>query len=634
MLGSNYLGQGYLGQGYAGAVPASTTGEGKLAVLGSVGNTSTIYTPQSGWVRQTLTFTAASADVYVRVSGSDANRVQWLDAVQLEQESLASTYFDGDSGPGYSWTGTPNNSASVENLYLAAVGSPMIQPSYSALMSFPQTVVTSGFFTIGTSLIGGSDIIKSAGSAVAFFDRYQYTDYTSYLVSMSVSQQIGQYPYGIMIATASVELDNSTSLFSPSYDPTIGAYILPFRPLKLSLGLGGESLQQFTGFTDQPMHDQKNINVSFTASDALNYICNYTSQLTSPLVGQTTSQIIAACLAEVGFTSSQYVLDASLQQPIGILVPYGQRWGDLLQYLCEAEQGLLFVDEYGIIRFWNRQHFTNNTTSVWNLDWTNLENLQSETTPIFNDVSVTATPRVVQANQMVWEQGTAVQIAVGMSYVYTIDFSDTDGSLPVTTADIPVGSAVGNSSYKANTASDGSGTDETGNVPITSAVLQGSSYVLTFQNNSGTSVYLTALSVYGTPAKVSDHISIRYTDSTSVSQYGTNPGNNGYTLQIQNDYIQDSSTANALAYSLVMDYKDGRTRYLAYPTSNPAIQIGDYVQVTNTDTGIVKLLYVVGRTVGVSNHDMPFTLELEERATLGYFMIGTSTIGGTDTLAP
>jgi hypothetical protein len=513
------------------------------------------------------------------------------------------------------------------------IPNPVRNVSYGVQMSWPQTVVTSGFFTIGTSSIGGPDIIKSGGASVAFFDKYQYSDYSSRLINASVSQKIGQYPYGTIMAQFSAQLDNGDYLFTPGFDATIGAYTgLPQRPIKWSLGFEGETLQQFVGFTDKPIHDRNDLTVSLTAFDAFNYIATYKSTNGSVLTAQRADQIIATGLAEMGFSSSQYALETSLMNPIGAVAPYGQRWGDIFQSLCEAEQAMMFIDENGIVHFWNRQHFINNQTQVWALDYTNMENLQTEVTPIFNDVLVVANPRAVQLKQKVWEQTTAQSLPAGSTTI-SVDFTDADGSLPVTAVDTPHASSTSSSAYISNANPDGSGSDTTSNLSISSVTLFGTSALIVI-SNSGPATYLTNLSLWGTPAPVIDHIKIRYTDAASVLAFGVNPGNNGDVLEIDNNYIQDPGTANSLAFGIVNEFKDARGRYLAYPLANPAIQVGDYIQVTNSDAGTVKNMWVTGRTMTLGVGELSQVLELEERSLATYFKIGSSSISSSDQLAP
>src|ERR1039458_2823893 len=110
-------------------------------------------------------------------------------------------------------------------------------PAYGVNISFPKNENSSyNFFTIGTSAIGGPDFIPGGGSAPAYANQYQYTNYTQYMLSGSVTRNIGQYTYGGFGAQCEVELDNTTLLFMPGFDPTIGNYIMTGRPINVALG--------------------------------------------------------------------------------------------------------------------------------------------------------------------------------------------------------------------------------------------------------------------------------------------------------------------------------------------------------------------------------------------------------------
>lgn len=451
-------------------------------------------------------------------------------------------------------------------------------------ISWPASIISSIFFKIGTSLIGGPDILKSGGSSVAFFDRYQFTDYSHYAMSWQVQRKLGQYPYGTIMAQADVQNDNSSNLFTPGYDPTIGSYVgLPNRPLKLSVGFGTELLQQFIGFTDVPEISRQSRTQTLHAYDVFNFINGFESSL-GMQVSLRADQIIAAALAEMGFSASQYSLDISLQPAIGFLAPNGLKWGDIFQQLCEAEQALMFADENGIIQFWNRQHFLTTGATAHSLTFSNMLDFETQATGIFNNVIVTAKPRAVQANQKVSELQAATLLSPSTTTDVFVDFADDDGALPVSGVDTPA-SGGSTSFYTANTASDGSGADMTGSVSVSSSFLFGTSYRVTFSNSSGSSVYLTALTLYGTPAKVVNVITETYSDATSIADYGLNPGNNFQPLTIDNDYIQNSSQANSLAYTLVHEYKDPHARYTAPIFTNPALQIGDKVDVKLISNG-------------------------------------------------
>ena len=76
----------------------------------------------------------------------------------------------------------------------------------------------------------------------------------------------------------------------------------------------------------------------------------------------------------MGFGTDQFILEPSLNDNQAYLDPYNTQVGTIFQQLCEAEAAILFADESGIIHFWNRQHFSNNSTPVWTLTYSNMEN--------------------------------------------------------------------------------------------------------------------------------------------------------------------------------------------------------------------------------------------------------------------
>lgn len=497
------------------------------------------------------------------------------------------------------------------------------------------------FFTIGTSLIGGNDIIKSGGGVPAYFDKYQYTDYSNYTLNWNVERYIGQYPYGTIMAQADLTLDNNSKLFLPGFDGTIGSGIQPRRPFKLSVGFSGELLNQIVAFTGMPQNHitQDGRQTILHGYDVFDYLNSYKSTASGILTmsGVYTNlradQIIGDLLTEAGFSSSQYVLDQSLQKPIGYVAPANQLIGDMIQQFCEAEQALAFSDENGIIKFWNRQHFTTISGSGSAFTYSNLQELHYATTPIINDVIVRAQPRTQQALQKVWELSGYITLPPGIT-VYSMDFTDDFGALPVTSWVTPTTGAT-SSTYTINTASDGSGSDASGSLAYNSN-LSGSTGTLIFNNlNPSATIYITSMIIFGTPAKVTQVIQQRYQDTASIATYGTCPGNNGQTLEIQNDAIQDAGGAASLAYTIVKEFGQPLRRYEKVPViADPAIQIGDFRTLTNPDTSESFSVYVTGiRTTLDSAGNLQQYLDFEVRNTQHYFTIGTSTIAGADPIA-
>lgn len=514
--------------------------------------------------------------------------------------------------------------------------------NYGLLMSFERTTATGvRFFTINQSRIGGPDIIKGGGSFVTFYDKFRMSDYSRYATSFSVSRKLGQLPYGTIMAQADFELDNTSKLFMPGYDATIGSGILPNRPVKLSIGVEGEHMKLFVGFTGQPQTTLNKRRATFHAFDAFDFINKYEIAASGVYTNQYYHQIVADLLQQMGFSSSQYALDTSLQDPIGYLATDKRLAGDVLKEGAEAEQGLLFVDENGIVRFWNRQHFvTLSGTQAFNFSYSSLEDIEWQNTPVINDVIVKARPRAVQAVQKLWEQGSARELETGDNEIF-VNFTDKNGdALPVTSVQQPVyvTSASGNQSlYATNAASDGSGAALNSYVTLSSVSRFSDAYKMVFNNSYSSSVYLTRLEIYATPAPITNVIEERYNDAASIESYGRNPANNAQPIIIENDLIQSSSTAASLAYTLVREYKDPGRRFKCPVAvgSNPAWQIGDWGTIRIEDLGVTYPAYITGIENQLQrNGDYKQIVEVESRRVLQYFQIGVSSIGGPHAIAP
>lgn len=532
--------------------------------------------------------------------------------------------------------------------YSSVVNASYRQINTGVSISWLKTVASGvNFFTVGTSLIAGVDILGT-GDSVSLFDKYQYSDYTDKVKSWSVDRKIGQFPFGILMAQADVELDNSSNLFSPNYDATIGSGILPNRPLRISVGMGQDSFQQFLGFTGQPEISIMEREVYLHSYDVVDYLNNYrfatssglATTVSGTLLNYTASSGIRYYLGKLGFNTSQMQLDASLQDPIGFISVIDRKFGEVLYDLISAEQGLFFADERGIPTFWNRQHFntTSGTGARFNYNYSNTISIDYENTPVINDVLVTAKPRAVSSvAKRLWSLSLPQSINGSSTLDVFASFSDDNGSLPVVSVTTPTGSTtdLATSFFRANDSSDGTGTDRTSSVSVSSTFLFGTTYRITLSNSYASTVYLTNLVLYGLPAEVKDVIQQNYQDTASIAAYGRNPSNNGETLEISNDYIQSSSQALSMGYQLVNQYKTPNRRYKVEVFSNPSLQIGDYGTIDPLNNGQLKNVWVTGKTDKLApNGDLTQVLILDERTILSYFTIGTSLIGGSDSIAP
>lgn len=518
--------------------------------------------------------------------------------------------------------------------FTTAAAAPVNQPNFGVLVSWLKNFNASAtFFTIGVSAIGGPDPLKGSTSTVTLFDKYDYMVENDQVNNLTIERTVSTIPIGIMSAQLDLELDNTTKRYMPGFDATIGNYIKPGRPVKVNAGFGLEVVQQFVGYTGRPKISLGKRKFNVHAFDAMEFLNKFESSLAMQ-VNITAKDAIALLLAEAGFSASQYVLEDSLQFPIAFLAPSGQKTGPLIQWLCEAEGALFFFDEAGIGRFWNRLHFDLNSTAIGTLNYSNLLDLQFADTPIINHVRVTAKPRAVTANQLIYRLSQPFVVQPGEVLRYVINFTDDDGPLPATTIDTPL--YVDNqitSFYKTNDKQDGTGSTLSTAISVTYYGSLGTGAIVEFTSTATVPVYITDLQIYGTPAKVVTTYQQEYKDQVSIDDNGLNPDNSGVIMDVVNDYIQDATTAYVYAFNIVNQFAKTSKQLIGVPFGNPAWQFGDVFNVTIADTGLTYKMVMLGnklnmdRTTAISQ-----SMTLEERVFRSYFTIGISAIGGVDAL--
>lgn len=518
--------------------------------------------------------------------------------------------------------------------FLASAEAAANRPNFSALISWLKNYDEDAqFFTIGTSAIESMDIIASGGGTAAFFDKYDYTLETEQVNSFTVERTISTIPIGIMSAQLDIEFDNTSKRYLPTYDPTIGDYIKPGRPIRVNAGFDFEMLPQFVGYTGRPILTLGNRVLQYHAFDAITYLNSTKSEL-DPIENVTANEAIEELLIEAGFAADQYELDASTQSELLVVNPKGEMIGEVIREIVEAEQGIFFFDENGIARFWNRLHIDLNSTSVGELSYDNSLDLKYVDTPVINHVRVNANPRRVETNELLYTLPTPITLAPGTTTEFIGSMTDDDGPLPVKTIDTPGYLAgAGLSSYATNTQADGSGST-VGTVTVDPVEVLGTSFKITFDNPTGGVVYVTALTLYGDAIKVYQRITQEYRDEASIEENGLNPDNGNEVMVFENNYIQGTSEAFSFAFNTVDQFSQPRRQITAPIFPNPAYQFGDVLTLNLEDTGEVIKCVILGNRLTLSNADgIHQDLTLEGRTFSTLFTIGVSAIEGADAIA-
>lgn len=493
--------------------------------------------------------------------------------------------------------------------------------SWGALMSFAKAYLPDvEFFTIGVSVIGGSDIIKGDGNVIQESDKYQYDDYSYRIKSIEITRQ--EEPLNsVTMAMADITMENHDNYFTPNGGSIIEDFILPYRPVKLYLGFGGENVQQIAGLTEKmPVVDEKSKRVSFHIVDFFYSLMNRPLDESVMLQNVTTDEAYATLMDLVGVLPTQYDFDPGFNVIGFVYFQKGMKFGDAVRMLMEAEIGRAYMDETGMHIFKNRQNFSD--VPVWHFDKSNVFDIKTRVEDdIVNVVEVKSNVREVQANQKLWELEGVEVIPANGSLEKWADFDD-----PIVEADDPEYITVADTSlYATNTLDDGSGDPVTTDISVSTSVFA-QSMKITFTNDNAFDVYLTAMEIFARPAKVVKQVYVREQDDASVAKYDER------VLTIENDFINNESDAYSKAMIILGDQAEYGGINEMTVRGNPAIQIGDAVSCSIPGyAGTYIVSKIVSRLA-----DARFTqvLTLKKKVFQTYFTIGISTIGGEDVIAP
>lgn len=477
-------------------------------------------------------------------------------------------------------------------------------------------------FTIGVSLIGGSDSIASTGVVTSDWLNYDYLDETDYLISVEYERLLNMPLGGLTTAIANVELDNTSGRYTPRVAGGSGELFtaqLPRRPIIINSGFDFDGINnlipQFVGITTKtPKYSRRSGVVELEAADFVNYLQNKYLDQTSMYTSQRSDQIIETLLTDLGFATAQYDLDPGINIIPFAMFEKGAKFSDIINNIAQAENAHVWQDEDGVIRFENRQHWDsfpyNEVQRVLPTSMVIESEILGED-HIINVVEIESEVREKQPAQAIWQLSGNVEIAGNSSQEIFINFED------------PVLEAYSPSGFLANSAEDGSGTDLSSSIEVQVFDVFAQAAKIRFYNTSGTTAYLTNLVIYGRPAKVTSELYYREQNDSSVTAYEERP------IKITNPYIQNASWAQSYAGIILNDFASGENLQRIKIRALPELQLGDLV----SWQGRYWRIYGIKTWVS-SNEGFVQELDLLQRMISTYFRIGISTIGSTDGIAP
>lgn len=434
---------------------------------------------------------------------------------------------------------------------------------------------------VGSSVVGGTDIVQGASAVIGNADLFSYMDESDYAMRLDYERSIDEPRGGTSHAIADILLDNITRRFTPEYNATIGTALEARRPFKASIGMEAGGVDRYAQVivglsSTRPKLSRTSRTVEVQIFDYITFIDN--AQLQAAVYENLYShEIIEEILQDLGFGSTQYMLDVGLN-----LIPFAwfdkdKSAGKRIREICEAEEAHLYQDENGIIRFENRNHYSEypHQTVQRTIDSSDiLSDENDDNTRIINRAIVIAKPRKIDASpSVIWSNSTVVSIPANSSTTVWAAFFDTEGGqnvLPIKEITTPASTT----DYTANASSDGSGADRTANLSISvTNFVESAKLVLT--NNHASTIYVTLLQLRGKAARVTQAIQQVVEDSGSINKFEAQE----YTLQ--NDLIQTSEAALTIATNLVNKYKNPLTRRIIRIAGIPHLQLKDLIGVVN-----------------------------------------------------
>lgn len=469
-----------------------------------------------------------------------------------------------------------------------------------------------------------------------FNDSGTYVDYSTRAVAISVSRSF-EFPYNVQSAIADISLDNHDNYFSftgTTISP-IAEYILPNRPLKIKYGFtGAGTVSSFTGHTESmPEYDGDHDSiVKFTALDDLSTICSSNLPNGVGMLDARTDQVIEAILTDLGVPSSRYVLEQGANTIPFVLFSSGKNAGNALKELVQAENGRLWQDEEGIIRFTARQTNTFAKLPVMLFSKENTISISpSRDSNIINSVSISAEIRQVEDWQQVFlatndtgyeSSDDNYRIPANGTKTVWLAFED-----PVVQAMSPmlnVGSAL--SGY---TVVDLTGQAVNSGITISSQYLFGDTYKLEFSNTNSFAVSIKSIWIIGKPAKMVGGQPIEYSayDETSIAKFGTK------SIEItENKCFGSVANIRQYANDIITKRSDYNKQITMKVKGDPSLQLGDLVTVSiDQFQGIYEIIKIenVIDNVSESRLETEITLQFAISSSATPFTLNQSVLDGT-----
>lgn len=506
--------------------------------------------------------------------------------------------------------------------------------AWTALISFTkQRRQDVAWFTLDQSALDGSDMLSTLdNNPTQVWDAYEWLEMSDRLMDMTIERSV-EFPYNVQASIADITLNNFDNYLTFAEEDTdispISTLILPKRPLRLFLGFRtANQIPMFVGLTqDMPEYSEDSLQLKWTAIDFLSEIGDQELRSTIKLRDATTDQVIATILQQYGMTPEQYNLSVGQNTIPFVLFNKGDNAGNALKRLVQAENGALWLDEQGIIRFTTRTGVLGKQ-SVMIFDQSNIISIKpSRIDGIINHVKITSEVRAVQPAQPIF----SIENADGFSKSATDDQwrIPANGTLDAwlsledpawTTNDFVFNGANTNSSFTAKSLS---GAAVTSGVSASGTLFQ-DSYKVTFTNTTGAPVSVDFMELWGEPAKVIDTINYEAYDDESQDKFGNK------LLEItDNNFFGSYRNCDLLAMDILTKQSEYSPNIEIQAKGDPSLQLGDVITVDHKYPGDY-LVTAIG--IKLAKGMLETTIRAKKHTVVEPFVLDVSQLDGTDLL--
>lgn len=492
------------------------------------------------------------------------------------------------------------------------------------------------WFTLDQSTLNGSDILADNNqNPIMMWDAYDYENSRDRVISINVERSV-QFPYNIQSAVMDVKLNNYDGYYTYANEISpISEYILPSRPIRSYLGFSGAGLTPvFVGLTEAiPEYSGvKNEVASMSALDFLAAIGDMQLKEVVMMRDVRTDEVIEVILQQFGLSPSMYNLKHGINVIPFVYYSSGKNAGNALKELIQAENGAMWIDEQGVIRFEPRTSIIGQDP-VMEFSSSSIVSIEpSGSEEIINTVNIEVDIRKVQDFQPIFTadnsngySGAAAddsyRIPANGSKVIWFSLDD-----PAWTAsDFVFDGPADDSSF---TAVNLSGEAVTSGLSATDGTLFADSYKVTFNNANNYPVSLNYVQLWGQPAKVvGESPSIKYNayDEKSVEAFGVRE------LTItDNQCFGSYQNVDSYAESILERYKDYNPTITMEVKGDPSLQMQDMFTISDGDYAGTWI--ILGISHKLEDSKLTTKIKARRQEVMSPFTLDVSQLNGPDVL--